>query len=806
MLSPSLWANIDACNHRFSGPEEALAASEYNSLLLLPTLNGFLAGQATQFLRQRCGDIYVREADARFWRLLTHNRPATLLDGEYWVNLSEFPGLEVEIDPVKQKANLLAVPEILAISIVDYDQPSAPVLTKQAYGAYLDYSLFGLSPRNGDAALSANVDVGLMTPHGVLSSRWGYQDVEAGDNVQRVSTVFQKDIIPWTARLNIGDVTGSGQQWTGAATLGGVRLFSNYQIRPGLITVPVTHYRLLNPSLSGGELRQRYWPRDENSTGAQFRYLVPGGLPPGPVDFANVPIGRNQITTAELVTTEGNVIAVEQKHFYNRGLIRQGLHQYDVSFGLQRTSDFSNNYREFAALGAYRYGLTAGITLESGFLYSDSHKLIEFGGSLVIPWVGSGRLLFGHSRNEIGGSPLSDDAVSFDFSNRFRWIGWSAGYEARGRRFGGLNFDGDGGFKDQVRSSLSLELSPRDRIGLSSQWATHYEDGRSRRHAFVYSRSFVGGGVLSLTVARAIDNEGSSDTGFLSLSLPIGVVSNWLGRGGFKSKAGKEKPIFNLNQTRLGVSSARAESGDISTVSNIRLRGDKGGNPYSLSLSNVWGQEQVSVSAGYVHPKFVASFSTSLEDGEVGAVGGSLLGSFVYTDKTVQAHRQNFGSYALVKMGEDAEGVRVNGTPANTSGTALVSGLQSYQQASVVIDRRDLPISARYLAEDLTIIPGLRTVSILDVPVSYPQSVLVTLKYKDARGNLNYVPVGASARELGQKEWHPVGTEGLLYLPDVSENAKIEVQTASGICEFSITVPKNVSPDDIPDLGTYECI
>ncbi len=159
-----------------------------------------------------------------------------------------------------------------------------------------------------------------------------------------------------------GDFVSAGSQSQRPVRMGGVKLGTDFDLRPDLVTVPL-------PAFSGSVAV----PTTIDLVGASRRYLTTK-LEPGDFTVRNIPAqpGRGEIT-AVLRDSLGRERIETARFYVSRDLLAPGRNAYAVNFGFvrRRFGEASADYGPFAASAYFRRGLSPSLTLETSAEWTD---------------------------------------------------------------------------------------------------------------------------------------------------------------------------------------------------------------------------------------------------------------------------------------------------------------------------------------------------------------------------------------------------------------------------------------------------
>jgi outer membrane usher protein len=234
-----------------------------------------------------------------------------------------------------------------------------------------------------------------------------------------------------------------------------------------------------------------------------------------------------------------------------------------------------------------------------------------------------------------------------------------------------------------------------------------------------------------------------------------------------------------------------------------------GGATVTTSASGGTGGSSVNVDAAKPLDLKPGSFGWRIRDSELGATQRAAVGSYrssfaraeagVYQNRNgVQATAEVEGSVATLGGGvffanriDDAFAVVQTGVPGipvffqnrpvgvtNSSGLALITGLNSYQANKVSIDTANLPVDADVTASEMVVAPANRSGVMIDFTVKTDaKPAIVVFQGADDQ------PLAAGA--LGQIEGgdsFAVGYDGRAYIKNLGPTNNATITLANGEC------------------------
>jgi len=718
-------------------------------------------------LRDRGGQLYVSRSDLRNWRLRLPTAPLLSHDGEDYLPLEAFTGLQYRLDEPSQALIMSAPPRafipvaIRGTRAVFATPPPSPL------GAFLNYEL--TATRSG-AELTQSA---LLEPS--VFGRWGswqsdFLESHANGHARtvRLGSTWTRDQPESATTLRIGDsITGASGLWGGAARFAGVQWGTDFATQPGLITFPL-------PTIAGA-----------TALPSTVNLYVNGALRMS----TNVPMGPFQLRDAPAITGDGQIQVVvrdllgreqviTQSFYASPALLRRGLQDFSYEIGAVRENYglASDDYEHALVVGTDRVGLTDSLTAEVHGEVLREQQTLGVGGAWLIPSIGvaSAAVAGSHSTQGSGGLAV----VGFD--RTARRFSFGATVQVASKRF--TDVGSLGGQPTPIRMArayANVALGRLSSIGLASA-RQDYGDGRvvelnSIREDF----QLRGFGFLSLAVTRA--RAATSDT-TIELLFTRSLGERTSATLDASSQGGRTQELIQIQRNLpAGAGSGyRVTAGmDGSPDGEIEYTWQTATGTYDADALRVVGETQESVSA-------------------TGSI--ALMGDRLFPTRRID------GSFAVVDVGKEP-GVRIyddNQLVGRTDaeGQALVPRLRPYEDNRISIEQADLPLDAQIPTVEQKAVPYFRSGTRVRFAVLHPHGALITVVFASGRE----LPAGALVQVVGRDGEFPSALHGEVYVTDLSAPAVLHATWPGGTCEFS--VPKDApmtSNDPLPRLGPYVC-
>ena len=767
-------------------------------LLLDTVINGFDTSENLVFYRRPCGGVLARVLDLERLRIITKGRPTVTLEGEQYLLLNSFPGLQFKVNDAAAVMAIEGEPWIFYPTVVNLDAPKPPPVLPAADGALLNYGLYKYGTvERGKSQTLQNYQLTLFGTWGVLDSQVLLVSSLDSNRPLRTFTTYTLDNEAKLSSLRVGDVFTRGGALGATRPLGGVQWGRNFALNPNLITTPVTELDLAVRRHAALSLNAS----DLFSTPRELASLYFGNLgiaPYGPVQVVNIPSGyANRQLRLRAQPQGGTQAVIIDPDYYSLGLLRQGLYDYSVEVGRTRDSFLSDTYRDWLASTTQRYGVTQWLTVESHAEVSEDAAAAGSAVSFAVPYAGVLELGLAGSHRD-GHSSLSGQ-WSASLTNIYNALGYRLGYRRFTPSFALPGLASSIGRKEELQASVSVSSFGKGSLFGGYTRTSTYASADPRLNpstSFLfagYSANFFNNVSISLFATRALD-QADSDSLSLNLSLPFTLFDRVAG-GAYATQAqvAVEKDL------------------DQRTRADLRLSrtGVVADSTYNVQVSrSVLGSEFSSLYGSLLHPRFSATAQLSSFGADtgysVGAAGAvALLGGKLHFSQPVG------GSFGLLRLGRDYQGIRANGYRADADGDVLIPQLAAYSENLVRLDPSDLPLSFQPESMDFSIRPGFRSGVVLTPKLLLMRDVLIRVSIRDGERE-RPAPLGSYATIEGREEDFPAGDDGLIYLFGIGEDTEVVVHTRGSTCKLRIQLPPYQREaagevQDIPQLGPYTC-
>jgi len=328
------------------------------------------------------GPYYAQEEDVAAWGAVISTATLYQFRGAAWFCLDAL-GASVRVDLARLTAQIEFPAEMFAAQNFQASrEDAAPVIRNP--GGFFNYDLRA-DHIAGETTTQGTWEAGWFGSRGVLTSSAATE--QRGHVTTRLDTTWRYDDAERVTSLIVGDTFSRSSNYSRGVRLAGVQYARNFGNRPLLITYPTAQ-------VQGSAVVPSTVDVIVNNARA---YTTQVG--PGPFSISNLPVpagaGEMQVVVRDLFGQESTSVVpfISQEE-----LLRKGLSDFSYEAGWLREEYGvkSNLYGDFAAIGAYRYGLTNRISLaarleamrdrgNAGGLFQASVPIlgiIEIGGAL----------------------------------------------------------------------------------------------------------------------------------------------------------------------------------------------------------------------------------------------------------------------------------------------------------------------------------------------------------------------------------------------------------------------------------------
>lgn len=779
-----------------SGDVDCPAGNRLIPRLLAVVINDLPYDVPIAAYQRPCGALIVAASELEYFSIKTAGRPTVEIDRQAHVNLNAFPGLTYTLDTSRQVLYLEGKPEIFYPSVVDLrPRPELPEASAN-WGGTLNYGVFA---RNNTVIDQASYDgfasLTAFGKPGYLVSNWVGSHSDGRTNVLRLNTAAVRDMPRRLATLRVGDVFSVAGEWGSRLSLGGVQYGTNFATQPYFGIAPTELFETAIDRAASVRVDADVLGASSHARTQRARFLGGAGqVRHGPVRLVNLPVLRNGRYEVVLRDSLDREFRVKQRYFFSRGLLRQGVHDFDYAVGLFRQSIFNNDYADIGASINHRLGLTRWWTGEVHVEASEAVTAAGLSSGFAVPWLGVLELSAANSWPDDGGRAGQLGIVGLE--NRYDRLGYALRHQCNDREF--LRVGGPAPSRCSSFASISGRVTRRHSMTAAASRLQPF-DGPSTRRVSVNLLGAAPRFALTYTFGLRANvdtwDDWQADLGLsLSFSRLRRRQRGLLGFRNSRLRVDASGDRNDVNRARATVSSNRRFGArNLSVAYSSSLLDD---NSHSLSAS--WTGQRVNVVTNVTRNADVTAYSAGATSGLVW-MGGTLLPT-----------RPLFGSFGLARVGKDYAGVRVNGFRTNRNGDVIVSPLQPYLDNPISLDANDLPLNARADTLEKQVVPRARSGVIARFELQQTQDAIVLLEWQGDDGRRQTVRTGAFVSADGEASASVVGSSGQTYVTNVSEGTLLQVFWDDQRCSARVAgLPPRpevgVLDDDIPEIGPLRC-
>ena len=734
-----------------------------DKMLLELCVNGSSFG--TAFVLVREGHFLVDEEAVKRTSLPLQGAPQQTIAGRRFVDVSAYDRAgKVEFDERGGRLLLTMPARVFDRHRIELN-PRPPQLKPTAVpSAFVNYALGAGTVYGSD---SVYMDMGFAYGQGLLRDNPSWNE---NQGLTRGLTRFEYDDFDHTRRWIVGDQYAfSSDGLGGAALLGGIGLVRAFDLDPYLTTFP-------QPTFSG--LLQAPGTINVYENGV---LVAQRQVPAGAFNLASLGLGAGANNVRVVVQDPFGGTTVLQHNFYVPSqMLAQGLSDYAVEVGIERTSMLANNYESGRAvlLARENYGFTDNVTAgyrmegESGLLNASSSV------SLALPL---GFLSAGLAGSDASGARGYGSSVAYQYVSRYVSAGSAIQmFSGTYRRIGDDLLPP--AFRPRRVAYADATWTPGSTLSLHvSAGSMVYADAtRQQNFGVNASLNLPGGKILMLNVDRQINHPGSNDNQ-VSVNLVVPV-----GKGSVGANAVHDAATGNS----YGVSAQRSVPSDSGWGYSVNAQNGAQGTS-SIDQVEYQGRYGLVQVGGQ---RFAGQSS-----------GNALLsGSFVALDDHIYAGRPLQNGYALIEtsgrpdIGVTHENQLIGRTDAD--GNLLVTNLQPYQANKVGIDQGMVPLQDQIDATDQVIsTPRLGgTVVRFGIHALHAARGVLMLDGKAVQfGSATLMIEDAPMKTL-------IGLDGSFYISDLPPGGYLlQAETLQGRMRCAITMPREARP--LTDLGKITC-
>jgi len=761
------------------------AETEDPPLALEVVRNGFSTGQVGEFY-SRDGKLFATPSELSQLGFVI---PSALRGRTQPISLDALPSVTATLEMSRQRVMITASNSALQPILLDarpLPQPTVAVSSAET-GAVVNYDLLGTKTRSSPETADIGLNGWIFSPFGSLSGN-GAVRVAAGHRLgfTRLDTTYEYKQPDLAHAWRMGDIAASSLSWTRQVRLFGGQISSDFSTQPNRMATaaPVLTSSAASPSTVDVLIDGiRQYSRQ---------------VSPGPFQIRSLPVinGESEVTL-RIQNELGQQTFFTLPLYSSSRLLATGLADYSAELGEVRQSygAVRDAYRNIAAIGSLRYGVSDALTAE---LHGEFGATLREAGIGIVTPVGSVGILSMGTAVSTATNPgthqrqISGASESISFSRQARGLSFVASASATSP-----------GFRDVA----AINGSPCPRLQASTSISRSLGRAGGVSLAYVIER----GGPINPSMATgiALNAAGLGNTSIMTAGYTARLGGQWsLNASAFRDQ---KAPNFGF---QLSISFAPFER----TSADAALSFDRStGLAKAIQVTRTatapgdWGAAfvgQVGPSAsatangeylthwGRISARVANSGNEMIGQAELSGAMILMNGSMLWSDKVAD-------SFALVRI-DEVPGLRVTyeNRPAgatNASGLLLVPYLSGGQPNMLAVEASEVPADVQLDVASQIVRPPSHAGVIVDFGAHRTRAALVELELAPHKP----VPLGASA-SLAGREPVPIGYDGEAYITGLADQNLLTVTLPDGqqcVANFAY----KPSAGDLPLIGPVPC-
>jgi outer membrane usher protein len=723
------------------------------------------------YIKDKQGRLWVSAKNIEAWRLRIPNVLPVTYDNEKYYSLSQFPGLTYKIDNENLIIRIKAPFQLFEANMINANASQINKFISPSPGLFFDYNLFDTKQAGPEAdnLFTGFFQLGMFNPYGVGTTSFINQNAPNTETFLRLLTTWRYDNPDRMWTFSAGDDVSAVTNWSSSVNFGGFQWGTNFTTQPNFITFP-------QPGVAGQANVSSALELYINNTGVLQQKISPGSY-----QVYNIPyidgFGNMSVVQTDIM---GRQQQVTIPFYSSTNLLKSGLADYTYEFGMirQNLGLTSFDYARFLAAATRSVGINDKFTFQwhveglsdqqtLGFsAFQQLSTIGIFNGSAAISHINvdnkdGGMLMAGFQRQALNYTiNISSEITTLYFTQQ----GITPGdFSPRliNQVAGGFSFSGNS------ISAIYIRQINRDLPGNNSISAT-------------YSRNVLFG--IALSISGISNLGGTKNKGvFFSLTRALGESTS----GSINNSIQNDSHQESIALTR-GLPQGPGYGYNLIGSTGSSINNKLG----SLSLQNDIGTYEGSV----IQNNGQTTYSLNVQGSAV------YLGGQSYLTRNLQGN-----SFGIVQLpGYSNVDVYINNqltARTDKNGNALIPDLLPYQQTDIKIDPNTLPISANITETSVTVAPYYSSGIIVPFNVQHVNGFTLTLK--QASGD--FVPEGSTIKVQGQEDESIVGSNGEVYLTNISGVTALDVSWEGHACKAVVSAPLNDLDKSIPDIGTLIC-
>jgi outer membrane usher protein len=739
-------------------------------LVLGLTVNGQLINSGAILIKGVNGSLLISKNDLTKSRINLNNIKFIQVDNEEYTDISNFKNVKFDLDTNNQGIQIFFDESyFIKNKLTNKNEPQFDLIRSNS-GIFLNYDIYSefYSARN---SLSGLFEIGGGVKQGLLTSNLAYLEREENREIIRLDSTYRMDTPEKMTTLRLGDAITQPSTTLGRPVrFGGIQYGTNFQLRPGYLTIPSTTINGQAGLPSTVELFVNNVLQSKRE------------VPPGPFAISGIPLlsGNGQV---QMVVTDltGRQTVINQPFYSSPSLLAQGLTNYSIEIGKLRNNFGleSNDYgKEFIA-SSYRLGVFNNLTVEASTQLQ--HKdFIGLQGAATTTFTDIGLISIGaaYSRAPIGHG--SQKVMLFE-----RWMGKvGMGYrqEWSDETYRQLGIDEKYNAKSLQSINFSYYIDHIGSLSISGVKQTYTDSLTNNIVSLTFSTSKKNWGNFVLSFFSSVSDNGINSAKNNSASI------SWI----LPLEHGHSTSLMHIKNLNINNSDQTIlqYSRNISNNTGVGYRLQTGVNvPNQVSLEGRSDKGIVRLEAAEIQGQSSARLGMS--------------GSIVKFNENYFISQRVNDSYAVVNT-NGIKNVRVYlenqaYTKTNDRGIAFIPRLRSFSRNHVSIEQADLPFDVEIASLIMQPVPAWRT----GIHINFPIKKIKPVTLKLIKEDCELVTAGSSLKLNGVELESLVGYDGLVYLTNLQETNQLEAYFNTGQCKTEITV--NKADENIPYLGEFIC-
>ncbi|WP_457625649.1 fimbria/pilus outer membrane usher protein [Persephonella sp.] len=684
-----------------------------------------------------------------------------------YICISCIKGVKADINYSLLTANITIPPEFFVEKKIEVKREEIkPVESK---GWFIGYDTL-YSKYSEYQQLRTYIDFNYFFSNKVLFADFLHYFSSDENRLIRSNTTLRIDDIEKIRKIEIGDIYSQNSIWNYYLRVGGIRIGTDYNLRPDIITYPL-------PDFSGKVAAPSSIDIFVNNAKVFSR-----DLKPGPFEIRDIPV----------VTPEGNVKVVikdvlgrekviEIPYFTSKNLLKEGLSEYSFTAGFLRKNYLQKDfdYSKFITSGNYRKGITNRLTV--GFdSYLQGMDGLNAGVSFNYLLGSFG--LFSPSLSVSKSKDGTGFQYGLEYSKNFKFLRLRlSGIKSSDKFFQPRSVFGSP--KDYYNALIGLNLSKFGFINFSYIKRTYFDSPESTNINISYTKNLFNRVNISIAYnSYKSDRTNRSFRG--SISIPLG--NNYSSSLSFQKNKNQKKYSFNFSKQY-----------DPAEKLFYRTRVDK-----TDGYSNLYGE--IGLNTDYTSLYSQLSYVTNGESSFDYRIG--VRGSLIYIDGNFFLRKSIQDSFGIVKIEppiENAEIIANNRTIGKTDkkGTLFIPSLYPYYPNEIKINPESLDMKTYIDKNIVSFIPYKDHGYIIKFRSKKINSVRLKILFPDGE-----FPEPGTSLYVDGKKAGIIGYKGKAFIENISEGTHtVTIDYGYSKCTFSINIGKETIHKVVPFIGEYMC-